>query len=233
MRLQVTLVKRRLNLVFELHPVRPIDAAERWRPVRDLVFIIPFLFGGELGIPITGGLHVAPHHAVLPKVFGLIMRVHPTSTYHEGDLIVYRGHAFEEVIDSWGETIFALHEDNIKALLTFKDNKMLLIPQGDRLSIAAVPPKEQSEGGVILPDTQTRTGPREGHVFAVGAGVPSGIAEKWDDLKQEYFQGSYIGGEHILFSAYGGVEVRIDGVEFIVISSKDIIAILDKDPKHG
>lgn len=214
--------------MFELHIYRPIEAAERWRPALKLVFIIPFLFGGELGGQTAGGLHIAPHHGALSKVFGFILRAHPTSTYAYGDIVVYRAHAFEECIDSWGETLYALHEENIKALLDFSGEHMRLIPQGDRLTISAVPPKEKSEGGIHLPDTQTTTGPREGHVFAVGAGVAKGIAEKWNGFTETYEMGNFIGGEHILFSAYGGTDVRVDGVEFIIINSKDIIAVLDE-----
>jgi chaperonin GroES len=96
-----------------------------------------------------------------------------------------------------------------------------LKPLGDRVVVEHVEEKEMSAGGVFLPDT-AKEKPQEGMVRAVGSGRTLDNGTKVAmDVKV---------GDRIIYSKYSGSEVKIDGKEYLIISEKDVLAIVDKVP---
>ena len=96
---------------------------------------------------------------------------------------------------------------------------MNLKPLGDRVVVEHVEQADKSAGGVFLPDT-AKEKPQEGLVRAVGSGRTLDNGTKLAmDVKV---------GDRIIYSKYSGSEVKIDGTEFLIISEKDVLAIVDK-----
>jgi chaperonin GroES len=97
--------------------------------------------------------------------------------------------------------------------------KSVLKPLGDRVVVKLVKAEEMTRGGIVLPDT-AKEKPQEAEVVAVGPGklLDSGSRAEIN-LKS---------GDRILFAKYSGTEVKIDGDEFLVISEKDILAIIER-----
>ena len=91
-------------------------------------------------------------------------------------------------------------------------------PLGDRLLVEPVEEKEVKKGGIIIPDT-AKEKPTEGIVRALGTG-------KLDDNgKKVPFEVAV--GDRVLISKYGGTEIKLDGKEYKLLSSDDVLAVLD------
>ncbi|MDR1509142.1 MAG: co-chaperone GroES [Synergistaceae bacterium] len=96
---------------------------------------------------------------------------------------------------------------------------MKLRPLGDRIVVKAAPHEEMTKGGLVLPDT-VKEKPIEGIVVAVGAGKLNDDGKRTPmDLKPD---------DRIIYSKYSGTEVKLDGEEFLVISERDVLAVIDK-----
>ena len=87
----------------------------------------------------------------------------------------------------------------------------MMKPLGDRVIIRVLEKEEKTKSGIFLPDT-AKEKPSEGEVIAVGAG-------------KVYDNGQRV-GDKVMFSKYAGTEVKIDGIDHLVISERDILAIL-------
>ena len=96
---------------------------------------------------------------------------------------------------------------------------MNLKPLGDRVVIEHVDQNEKSSGGVFLPDT-AKEKPQEGIVRAVGTGRVT------DDGKTLAM--NVKPGDRVIYSKYSGSEVKVDGTEYLIVSEKDVLAIVDK-----
>jgi chaperonin GroES len=94
-----------------------------------------------------------------------------------------------------------------------------LKPLGDRLVVEHVEQAEKSAGGVFLPDT-AKEKPQEGRVLAVGAGR---VLDNGNLLPV-----SVKVGDRILYSKYSGSEIKLEGTEYLIISEKDVLAIVDE-----
>ncbi len=95
---------------------------------------------------------------------------------------------------------------------------MNLKPLGDRVVVEHVEQAEKSIGGVILPDT-AKEKPQEGRVLAVGAGRTLDNGTKLSmDVKV---------GDRIIYSKYSGSEIKLEGKEYLIISEKDVLAVID------
>ncbi len=91
-------------------------------------------------------------------------------------------------------------------------------PLGDRVLVEPVEEKETKKGGIIIPDT-AKEKPQEGIVRVLGTG-------KLDDNgKKVPFEVK--AGDRVLVSKYGGTEIKLDGREFKLLNSDDLLAILD------
>ena len=96
---------------------------------------------------------------------------------------------------------------------------MKLKPLGDRLVVKVLTQEEKTKGGIVIPDT-VKEKPQEGEVLAIGSGK---VLENGQKLPLEVKT-----GDKILFSKYGGTEVKIDGEELLILSERDVLAILEK-----
>jgi chaperonin GroES len=93
-----------------------------------------------------------------------------------------------------------------------------LKPLGDRLVIKPTPREEMTKSGIVLPDT-AKERPQEGTVLAVGPG------RTLDDGSREPMELSE--GQKILFQKYAGTEFKLDDEELLILSQKDILAVIE------
>ena len=93
-----------------------------------------------------------------------------------------------------------------------------LKPLGDRVLVEQAEEKEVKKGGIIIPDS-AKEKPTEGIVVALGTGKTD------DNGKKVAFEVKK--GDRVLVSKYGGTEIKLDGKEFRIFSSDDILAVID------
>ena len=91
-------------------------------------------------------------------------------------------------------------------------------PLGDRILVEAVEEKETKKGGIIIPDS-AKEKPQEGIVRVLGTGKTG------EDGKKVAFEVKV--GDRVLVSKYGGTEIKLDGKEYKIFSSDDLVAILN------
>ncbi|HAD82728.1 MAG: co-chaperone GroES [Candidatus Edwardsbacteria bacterium RIFOXYD12_FULL_50_11] len=90
-------------------------------------------------------------------------------------------------------------------------------PLGDRVLVKPAEAKETKKGGIIIPDT-AKEKPMEGEVVAAGPGKISDSGTRMEmDIKK---------GDKVLYGKYSGTEVKIDDVEYLIMSSDDVMAII-------
>ncbi len=94
----------------------------------------------------------------------------------------------------------------------------MLKPLGDRIVVKIIEDTEQTSGGIFIPDS-AKEKPQKGEVVAVG---PGKVTEKGDreplDVKV---------GETVLYAKYAGTDVKVDGVEYKILSVKDALAVIE------
>src|SRR6266511_2769856 len=93
-----------------------------------------------------------------------------------------------------------------------------LKPLGDRVLVEPAEDKEVKKGGIIIPDT-AKEKPTEGIVRALGTGKTD------DDGKKLPFEVKV--GDRVLVSKYGGTEIKLDGKEYKILNSDDVLAVID------
>ena len=91
-------------------------------------------------------------------------------------------------------------------------------PLGDRVLVEPAEEKEIKKGGIIIPDT-AKEKPQEGIIIALGTGKTD------DDGKKVPFEVKK--GDRVLVSKYGGTEIKLDGKEYKILNTDDILAIID------
>jgi chaperonin GroES len=96
---------------------------------------------------------------------------------------------------------------------------MKLKPLGDRIVVKACEKEERTKGGLVLPDT-VKEKPIEGMVVAVGAGKIS------DDGKRQPMEVKV--NDKIIYSKYSGTEVKVDDVDYLILSERDVLAVISK-----
>ena len=94
--------------------------------------------------------------------------------------------------------------------------KAKLAPIGDRVVVKAAPEEQKTKSGIVLPDT-AKEKPQEGTVVSVGSGR---ILDNGQKVPLEVKV-----GDKIIYSKYGGTEVKIDEEEYIILAERDILAI--------
>ncbi|MCX6002983.1 MAG: co-chaperone GroES [Chloroflexi bacterium] len=90
-----------------------------------------------------------------------------------------------------------------------------LQPMGDRLVVKPIQSEEKTKSGIYLPDT-AKEKPQEGKVIAVGPG-------KVNDEGKRIAMDVGV-GDIVIYTKYGGSEIKIDGEEFIIMRESDILA---------
>lgn len=90
-------------------------------------------------------------------------------------------------------------------------------PLGDRVLVEPLISESKTPGGIIIPDT-AKEKPQEGKVVAVGSGKM--VGEKRIPLEVKI-------GNKVLFSKYGGDEIKVEGKELKILQESDILAIIE------
>ena len=93
---------------------------------------------------------------------------------------------------------------------------MNLKPLGDRLIVKALEEEETTASGIVLPDT-AKEKPQKGEVLAVGDGA-------WDEDGEKRIPLDVAKGDVVLYSKYGGTEVKVDGEDLLVLRESDVLA---------
>ena len=91
---------------------------------------------------------------------------------------------------------------------------MNLKPLGNRIIIKATPQEEVTSSGIILPETAAKESRKEGEIIALGEG---------DKLKELNLKK----GNKVIFSEYGGSEIKIDGQEYKILNHDDLLALIE------
>src|SRR5580692_321410 len=103
------------------------------------------------------------------------------------------------------------------------EESMKFRPLHDRVVVKRIDAEEKTAGGIIIPDT-AKEKPQQGEVVAVG---PGGRDESGKlipiDLKA---------CDRVLFGKYSGTEVKIDGVEYLIMKESDIMGVLVEAQAH-
>jgi chaperonin GroES len=92
-----------------------------------------------------------------------------------------------------------------------------LTPLGDRLVVKPMAREEMTKSGIVLPDT-VKERPQEGTILAVGPG------RTLDDGTREPIEVAV--GQKILFQKYAGTEFKLDDEELLILSQKDVLAVI-------
>jgi len=95
---------------------------------------------------------------------------------------------------------------------------MKLRPLQDRILVQRVAEETTTRGGIIIPDT-AKEKPIEGKVIAVGKGKTG------DDGKRIALEIKK--GDSILFGKYGGTDVKIEGIEYLIMREEDVLGIIE------
>ena len=94
----------------------------------------------------------------------------------------------------------------------------MMRPLGDRVVIRVLEKEEKTKSGIFLPDT-AKEKPQEGVVVAVGSGK---VYDNGQRIAPEVKE-----GDKVMFSKYAGTDLKMDDGEFLILSERDILAILD------
>ncbi|MDY0258196.1 MULTISPECIES: co-chaperone GroES [unclassified Desulfovibrio] len=95
---------------------------------------------------------------------------------------------------------------------------MKLKPLNDRVLVKRLESEEKTAGGLFIPDT-AKEKPSKGQVVAVGPGKVGDNGERTPLAVKA--------GDEVLFNKYAGTEVKLDGVDHLVMREEDILAIID------
>ena len=95
---------------------------------------------------------------------------------------------------------------------------MKLKPLGDRLIVKAVEEDTTTASGIVLPDT-AKEKPQKGEVLAVGDG-------RWDEDGDKRIPLDVSEGDTVLYSKYGGTEVKVEGDDLLVLRESDVLAVV-------
>lgn len=96
---------------------------------------------------------------------------------------------------------------------------MKVRPLHDRVIVKRLEEDEKTKGGIIIPDS-AKESPAEGEIVAVGPGKKDESGKVWPmDVKK---------GDKVIFSKYGGTEIKVDGNEFLIMTEDDILGVITK-----
>jgi chaperonin GroES len=122
-----------------------------------------------------------------------------------------------------GRTAHELH-----ALYAYSDNpegevtqvSVSIKPLEDRIVVKPLDAEQTTASGLVIPDT-AKEKPQEGEVLAVGPG-------RFDDDGDKRIPLDVKVGDTVLYSKYGGTEVKYSGEEYLILSARDVLAIIEK-----
>ena len=94
---------------------------------------------------------------------------------------------------------------------------MKIRPLNDRILVQRLEEEEKTAGGIIIPDN-AKEKPVEGTIIAVGPGKLNDAGERVAPQVKE--------GDTVLFSKYGGTDIRIDGEDFLIMREDDVLGVI-------
>ena len=97
---------------------------------------------------------------------------------------------------------------------------MKLVPLEDRIVVRTAEAEETTVSGLVIPDT-AKEKPQQGSVLAVGPGRRSEQTGELIPLDVKV-------GDTVVYSKYGGTEITVDGDDLLILTSRDVLAIMDK-----
>jgi chaperonin GroES len=103
---------------------------------------------------------------------------------------------------------------------TATEVKVAIKPLEDRIVVKPLDAEQTTASGLVIPDT-AKEKPQEGEVLAVGPG-------RWDDEGEKRIPLDVNVGDVVLYSKYGGTEIKYSGDEYLILSARDVLAIIDK-----
>jgi chaperonin GroES len=92
-------------------------------------------------------------------------------------------------------------------------------PLGDRVVVKPKLREEKTKGGIFLPDTASKERPMQGNVLAVGQGR---VTDKGERVPM-----NIKAGDQVVFAKYAGTEFKIDDQEYLILSEKDILGVVE------
>jgi chaperonin GroES len=96
---------------------------------------------------------------------------------------------------------------------------MKVRPLQDRVIVKRIAEEEKTKGGIIIPDS-AKEKPSEGDVIAVGSGKANEKGQvRALDVKK---------GDRVLFGKYSGSEIKVDGVDHVILREDEILGVLEK-----
>ena len=95
---------------------------------------------------------------------------------------------------------------------------MKIRPLNDRLLVKRLAEEEKTAGGIIIPDS-AKEKPAEGEVVAVG---PGKLSDKGERVALQV-----AAGDKVLFSKYGGTDVKLDGDDYLIMREDDMLALIE------
>ena len=96
---------------------------------------------------------------------------------------------------------------------------MNLQPLEDRIVVRPNESEERTASGLVIPDT-AKEKPQQGEVLAVGEG-------RWDEDGEKRIALDVSKGDVVLYSKYGGTEIKVDGEDLLVLRESDVLAIVE------
>ncbi|MFN8077733.1 MAG: co-chaperone GroES [Kineosporiaceae bacterium] len=93
-------------------------------------------------------------------------------------------------------------------------------PFEDRVVVKPLDAEKTTASGLVIPDT-AKEKPQEGEVLAIGPG-------RFDDKGEKRIPLDVKVGDTVLYSKYGGTEVKLGGEEYLILSARDLLAVLEK-----
>jgi len=93
-------------------------------------------------------------------------------------------------------------------------------PLEDRIVVKAVEAEQTTASGLVIPDT-AKEKPQEGEVLAVGPG-------RWNEDGDERIPLDISVGDRVIYSKYGGTEIKYGGEEYLILSARDVLAVVTR-----
>ena len=93
-------------------------------------------------------------------------------------------------------------------------------PLEDRILVQGLDAEQTTASGLVIPDT-AKEKPQEGKVLAIGPG-------RWDEDGKNRIPLDISEGDVVVYSKYGGTEIKYNGEEYLILSARDVLAVVEK-----
>jgi len=93
-------------------------------------------------------------------------------------------------------------------------------PLEDRILVQTLDAEQTTASGLVIPDT-AKEKPQEGKVLAIGPG-------RWDEDGKNRIPLDISEGDVVVYSKYGGTEIKYNGEEYLILSARDVLAVVEK-----